>query len=47
MLCRPVTNQAKGYPFEVTVTRSTGKVAGVILADQVRFLDWQIRCYSC
>lgn len=41
MFCCPVTNQAKGYPFEVSVTLSTGKATGVALADQVRCLDWQ------
>jgi mRNA interferase MazF len=30
----PVTNQAKGYPFEVSVPGGHG-VTGVILADQV------------
>jgi mRNA interferase MazF len=43
MLCCPVTNQAKGYPFEVSVTASSGKVTGVALADQVRCLDWRSR----
>ncbi len=43
MLCCPVTNQAKGYPFEVTVTPSSGKATGVALADQVRCLDWHSR----
>lgn len=43
MLCCPVTNQAKDYPFEVPVTPSTGKVMGVALADQVRCLDWRAR----
>ena len=38
----PVTNQVKGYPFEVP--KPTGiSVSGVILADQVRSLDWQAR----
>lgn len=46
ILCCPVTNQAKGYPFEVTVTTSTGKVTGVALADQVRYLDWRSRSAS-
>jgi len=43
MLCCAVTNQAKGYPFEVSVTASSGKVTGVALADQVRCLDWRSR----
>jgi mRNA interferase MazF len=44
MLCCPLTNQAKGYPFEVPAVPAAGsKVAGVILADQVRALDWRQR----
>lgn len=42
MLCCPVTSQAKGYPFEVALPRGL-KVAGVILADQVKSLDWRAR----
>jgi mRNA interferase MazF len=38
----PVTNQAKGYPFEVTVPIGHG-VTGVILADHVRSVDWKAR----
>ena len=38
----PVTSQAKGYPFEVTLPART-KVVGVILADQVRSVDWRAR----
>jgi mRNA interferase MazF len=42
MLCCPITTQVKGYPFEVAV-EGTAKVRGVILADQVKSLDWQVR----
>jgi len=42
MLCCPITNQAKGYPFEVDV-RNDPHVSGVVLADQVKCLDWQAR----
>lgn len=38
----PITNQAKGYSFEVTIP-SGHAVTGVILADQVRNIDWQAR----
>jgi mRNA interferase MazF len=38
----PITSQVKGYPFEVPVPEGTG-VAGVVLADQVRSLDWRAR----
>ena len=41
ILC-PVTSQVKGYPFEVTIA-SNDKINGVILADQVKSLDWKIR----
>jgi mRNA interferase MazF len=42
MLCCPITTQVKGYPFEVAIEGTT-KVRGVILADQVKSLDWQVR----
>ena len=38
----PVTSQVKGYPFEVAVPSGLA-VGGVILADQVRSLDWEAR----
>ena len=38
----PVTNQVKGYPFEVQIPADLS-VSGVILADQVRSLDWRAR----
>ena len=37
----PITNQVKGYPFEVKLTQN--KTQGVILADQVKSLDWKNR----
>ncbi|NVZ08096.1 endoribonuclease MazF [Allochromatium humboldtianum] len=41
LVCVPITNQAKGYPFEVVLG---GRGAtGVALADQVKSLDWQSR----
>lgn len=42
MLCCPVTSQVKGYPFEVAIAGVT-TVQGVILSDQVKSLDWQVR----
>lgn len=42
MLCCPITNQVKGYPFEVAV-KGADNVQGVILADQVKSLDWRVR----
>jgi len=38
----PITNQTKGYPFEVVV-RGTNKTTGVVLADQFKSLDWKAR----
>lgn len=38
----PITNQEKGYPFEVAIPVGL-PVSGVILADQVKSLDWKIR----
>lgn len=41
LLC-PITSQVKGYPFEVSLPAGL-PVTGVILADQVKNLDWQAR----
>ena len=38
----PVTSQVKGYPFEVLLPGGL-PVAGAILSDQVKSLDWRIR----
>ena len=40
MLC-PVTNQGKGYPFEVHIP--DGGVTGYVLSDQIRSLSWADR----
>ena len=37
----PVTSHVKGYPFEVGF--KTKVVQGVILADQIRGIDWEKR----
>ena len=42
MLCCPITNQVKGYPFEVVI-RDNPRVTGAILSDQVKSLDWRAR----
>lgn len=39
----PITNQQKGYPFEVSLSNTVPNITGVILADQVRSLDWRQR----
>lgn len=41
ILC-PITNQAKGYPFEVSLPKGL-PVEGVILSDQAKSLDWKAR----
>jgi len=41
LLC-PITSQVKGYPFEVSIPDGL-PVNGVILADQVKSLDWHAR----
>jgi len=41
ILC-PITSQIKGYPFEVLIPEALD-IAGVILADQVKSLDWRAR----
>jgi mRNA interferase MazF len=41
ILC-PVTNQVKGYPFEVTLPPGS-LVTGAVLSDQVKSLDWRSR----
>jgi mRNA interferase MazF len=41
MLC-PITNQQKGYPFEVPIPVGH-PVTGVVLADQAKSLSWQMR----
>jgi mRNA interferase MazF len=38
----PVTSQVKGYPFEVPIPLGL-PVGGVILADQVKCVDWRAR----
>jgi len=38
----PITTQVKGYPFEVLLPEDLS-VSGVILADQVKSLDWRAR----
>ncbi|NLU52497.1 MAG: toxin MazF [Clostridiaceae bacterium] len=46
----PITNQKKGYPFEVELPNSGislngagAPITGVILTDQVKSLDWKAR----
>ena len=39
-VCCPMTTQVKNYPFEVLIA---GDPPSVVLADQVKSLDWRIR----
>ena len=41
-VCCPITSQVKGYPFEVLLPEGLG-VAGAILSDQMKSLDWRVR----
>jgi mRNA interferase MazF len=40
MVCCPVTTQIKNYPFEVLIA---GAPPAVVLADQIKSLDWRAR----
>lgn len=44
----PITNQIKGYPFEVMIPEGFD-VKGAILSDQIKSLDWKARKveFSC
>ena len=42
MLCCPISSQRKGYPFEVVIDVDTDRES-VVLADQVKSLDWKVR----
>jgi mRNA interferase MazF len=37
----PITSKEKGYPFEVRIENK--KINGVVLSDQIKSLDWNIR----
>jgi mRNA interferase MazF len=41
-LFMPITNKQKGYPFEVVLPAEL-KTQGVVLADQIKCLDWRDR----
>ena len=38
----PITSRVKGYPFEVALPEA-GPVQGMVLADQLRSLNWRSR----
>jgi mRNA interferase MazF len=37
----PITSKIKNYPFELIM--GNRKISGVVLADQIKSLDWKIR----
>ena len=41
LIC-PITSRRKGYPFEVEIPKGL-EVSGVVLADQIKSLDWKAR----
>ena len=41
MICCPMTTRIKGYPFEVETVE--GDQQSVVLADQVKSMDWKSR----
>lgn len=41
LIC-PITSKVKGYPFEVLLPTNL-TVTGVIIADQVKSMDWKVR----
>ena len=41
MVCCPMTTQIKNYPFEVQIASTTP--SSVVLADQIKSLDWRVR----
>ena len=41
LICCPITSRIGGYPFEVAV--DTEGISGVVIADQVKSVDWQAR----
>ena len=45
LVCVPITNKIKGYPFEVVLAGNGA--TGVVLADQVKSLDWRTRKAEC
>lgn len=42
-VCCAMTNQGKGYPFEVPVPGDVDMGGGVVLSDHVKSLDWSAR----
>ena len=45
MVVCPITTKSKRYVFEVALPLGLG-VSGVVLADQVKSMDWESRAWS-
>jgi mRNA interferase MazF len=45
LIACPITSQIKGYSFEIPLSKGL-KTSGVILANQVKTLDWQARGFQ-
>ena len=43
LICCPMTTQIKNYPFEVLIAGTAGIPNCVVLADQVKNVDWRFR----
>jgi mRNA interferase MazF len=46
VVCCPITSHAKGYAFEVKMppaSAESGGIAGVVLADHIKSMDWRER----
>ena len=41
LICCPITPKRGGYPFEVAI--ATDGISGVVIADQVKSVDWRAR----
>ena len=41
LICVPLTSQVKSFPFEVELQHKA--IQGIVLADQVKSLDWTVR----
>ena len=42
LICLPIRSRRKGYGFEVPLPRNF-EVKGVVLADQIKSMDWRLR----
>ena len=41
-VCCPITSRVRDYPFHIPLP-DAGTIAGVVMVDQIRSLDWQGR----